>query len=320
MGQLIDGTWRTADELDNTPEREREPTAFRASLGTEAHPIEPDRYHLYVSRACPWAHGVVLVRALLDCEDTLSMDIVDPHRRTDGWEFTPEKSGCTSESQIGADYLRELYTAAEPNYTGKVTVPVLWDTENETIVNNESVEIMRQLASSLAETAGIDLYPSALRTEIDTTIEDLYGAINTAVYRAGFADTQSAYETAIAGLFEALDRYDQRLAEQRFLVGQQLTLADLRLFVTLVRFEAVYYTHFKCNRHRLVEYDHLWGFTRDLYQLPRVAGTVDMDHIKEHYFRSHPDINPSGIVPVGPVQSFGTSHDRESLDGIAAIR
>lgn len=318
MGRLINGHWRTDHELDNN-EREREPTTFRDTLGSAQFPLEPGRYHLYVSRACPWAHGAMLVRSLLGLEDVISMDIVDPHRQTDGWEFAPEKDGATRDTQTGASLLREVYTAAEPQYTGRVTVPALWDTESETIVNNESIEIMQMLADSFAERAGIDLYPEALREEIDSTVEAADEVIP-AAFDAGMADSQAAYETGVRELFEALDRWEERLATDRFLVGEQLTLADLRLFVALVRFDAVFYTLFNCNSRRLVDYPNLCGFTRDLYQLPGVAETVDMKHIKEHNYRSYTEINPTQIVPVGPDREFTAPHDRETLPGDAGIR
>lgn len=316
MGQLIDGSWKTDAELTRT-DRQRETTAFRSTIGTADHPVD-DRYHLYVSPACPWAHGAMLVRSLLGLEDVISMDIVDPYRQTDGWEFTPEKDGCTPDTQTGATLLREVYIAAEPQYTGRVTVPVLWDTETETIVNNESIEIMRMLADRFAERAGIDLYPEELRAEIDATVKAVDEVIP-AAFEAGMADAQAAYETGVRELFEALDRWEERLATDRFLVGEQLTLADLRLFVALVRFDAVFYTLFKCNSQRLVDYPNLWGFTRDVYQLPDVAETVDMDHIKVHNYRSYTEINPTSVVPVGPDRDFTAPHDRETFPGGANV-
>lgn len=314
MGRLIDGRWRTDEELDSDG-RTREQTTFRDRLGTDTFPAERGRYHLYVSRACPWAHGVVLVRSLLGLEDAISMDIVDPHRQSDGWEFSPEKDGCTPDTENQADYLHEVYTAADPNYTGKVTVPVLWDTETEQIVNNESIEIMQKFAATFGAEADVSLYPESLREEIDDVVDHLYTAVNTAVYRAGFAPSQEKYEQAVAELFDGLDELEQELAETRFLVGEQLTLADLRLFATLVRFDAVYHTHFKCTVSRLVDYPNLWGFTRDVYQLPGVAKTVNMEHIKDHYYLSHDDISPTGFVPVGPSLEFSAPHERAQLPG-----
>jgi putative glutathione S-transferase len=304
---------------------DHETTDFRGEIGTDAHPADPDRYHLYVSWACPWAHGTLLTRGLLGLENEIGVSVVDPHRRDDGWEFTPGKPGCTADRIHDSDSLHEVYTAADPDYTGRVSVPVLWDREAGTIVNEESDEIMRTLAANFggadgddpgggAGRTGVDLYPEGRRAEIDETIDELYGPVNRGVYRAGFADSQADYEDAVADVFEALDHWEEVLAEQRFLLGD-LTLADLRLFATLVRFDAVYYTHFKVNRKRVVDYPNLWGFVRDVYGLPGVAETVDLDHIKEHYYRSHTDINPTGFVPVGPEVDFEAAHDREELFG-----
>lgn len=314
MGRLIDGEWHTDVTNDDTVDTDSEETAFRKEIGGEQHPADPARYHLYISRACPWAHGAVLTRDLLGLDDAMTLDIVDPHRQDDGWEFTPDKDGCTVDSIHGSDYLREVYTAADPAYTGRVSVPVLWDTEAETIVNEESAEIMRTLADAFADYRGVDLYPEARREEIDTLIDDLYGPLNKGVYMAGFASTQADYESAADRVFEALDHWESVLAEKRFLLTD-LTLADLRLFATLVRFDAVYHTHFKCNQRRLVDYPNLWGYTRDLYQLPAVADTVELSHIKAHYYRSHTDINPTGFVPVGPELEFEAPHDRRALSG-----
>lgn len=296
-------------------EFERDTTTFRDRLG-EDHPAEPGRYHLYISRACPWAHGAALVRSLLGLEDVVSIDVLDPYREEEGWRFTPEKDGCTPDTVNGFDYLREAYVAADPGYTGRVTVPVLWDTRTDTIVNNESIEVMRDFATAFGGD-DLDLYPEALRDEVDAVVEELYDPINNGVYRAGFADSQDAYDDAVEELFDALDRWDAVLADQRYLVGDgdRLTLADIRLFPTLVRFDNVYHTHFKCNRRLIREYDHLWPYLRDLYQLPGVARTVNMAHIKEHYYQTHGNLNPKGIIPVGPDLDFEASHDRDRLDG-----
>jgi putative glutathione S-transferase len=315
MGRLIDGDWRPDVSNAVWAEMDHEPTDFRGEIGTDAHPADPERYHLYVSWACPWAHGTLLTRALLGLEAEIGVSVVDPHRRDDGWEFTPEKEGCTPDRIHGSDYLHEVYTAADSEYTGRVSVPVLWDTEANTIVNEESDEIMRTLAANFGDNAGaIDLYPERRHDEIDDTIDELYGPVNRGVYRAGFAKTQADYEAAVADVFEALDRWEEVLSEQRFLLGD-LTLADLRLFATLVRFDSVYHTHFKVNRRRVVDYPNLWGFVRDVYGLPGVAETVNLDHIKAHYYRSHTDINPTGFVPVGPEVDFEVAHDREELSG-----
>jgi putative glutathione S-transferase len=249
-------------------------------------------------------------------EDAVSMDVVDPYRDERGWQFTPEKDGCTPDTVNGFDYLGEAYVASDPDYTGRVTVPVLWDTEEGTIVNNESIEVMRMLSTALDHLGnGVDLYPEGMRGEIDEVVDAIYDPINNGVYRAGFAGTQEAYERAVEGLFDALDRWDAALADQRYLVGDRLTLADLRLFATLVRFDQVYHTHFKCNRKLIRQYDHLWPYLRDVYQVPGVARTVDMGHIKEHYYTTHTDINPTGFVAVGPDLDFEAPHDRDRLPG-----
>jgi putative glutathione S-transferase len=318
VNMFVDGEWRTDtyEMNDDDGEFDRQPTTFRDALGTDEFPAVSDRYHLYVSRACPWAHGAAMVRSLMGLEDQISMDVVDPYRDERGWQFTPEKDDCTPDTVNGFDYLGEAYVAADPDYTGRVTVPVLWDTETGTIVNNESIEIMRELATAF-EGNGVDLYPADVRDGIDQVVEDIYDPINNGVYRAGFAGTQAAYETAVAELFDALDRYDELLADQRYLAGdgERLTLADLRMFATLVRFDQVYHTHFKCNRKLVSQYDNLWPYVRDVYQTPGVAKTVNMAHIKEHYYTTHTDINPTAFVAVGPELDFEAPHDRDDLPG-----
>ena len=276
---------------------------------------EPGRYHLYVARACPWAHGAVLTRRLLGLEDAITMDVVDPFRDERGWQFSPEKPDCTPDTLFGYDYLADVYREADPDYTGKVSVPVLWDREEGTIVNNESIEIMRMLAAEFGEhaTADLDLYPEGRREPIDDVADRLYEPINNGVYRAGFAETQEAYERAVAELFDALAHWEDVLAEQRYLLGESLTLADLRLFPTLVRFDPVYNIHFKCSVRRLRDYPNLWNYTKELYQLPGVAGTVNMEHVKEHYYTTHESVNPKRIVPVGPEVDYAEPHDRDRL-------
>ena len=322
MGVVIDGTWHPDgyESTNDDGEFERNETTFRDDI--VADPVaeftaEPDRYHLYVARACPWAHGAALVRSVTGLDDVISMDIVDPLRFENGWQFTPEKDDCTPDTINGFDYLREVYTAADPDYTGRVTVPVLWDKQEETIVNNESVEIMRMLdaAFDAYKSRPISLRPDANADEIDEIIERLYDPINNGVYRAGFARSQGAYDRAVGDLFTALDHWDDVLADQRYLAGEELTLADLRLFPTLVRFDQVYHTHFKCNVRRIVDYDNLWNYTKEIYQLPGVAETVNMAHINEHYYRTHESVNPSGIVARGPDLDFTAAHDRDRLTG-----
>jgi len=319
VNMFVDGEWRTDahESTDDDGEFDRDETTFRDRLGEE-YPAETGRYHLYVSRACPWAHGAAMVRSLMGLEDAVSMDIVDPYRDERGWQFTPGKDDCTPDTVNGFDYLGEAYVAADPDYTGRVTVPVLWDTQEDTIVNNESIEIMETVSTAMGEFGnGVDLYPADLREEVDEVVEAIYDPINNGVYRAGFAGTQEAYERAASDLFDALDHWDSVLENQRYLVddGTRLTLADLRLFATLVRFDYVYHTHFKCNRKLISQYENLWSYVRDLYTTPGIAETVNMDHITEHYYTTHTGINPTGFVAVGPDLDFEASHDRDRLPG-----
>jgi putative glutathione S-transferase len=322
MNMLVDGEWHTGafESTDEEGEFDRQESAFRNRVEADPDaefPAEAGRYHLYVSYACPWAHRTLITRSLLGLEDAISVSVVAPYRENDGWEFSPEKDGTTEDRVNGFDYLRETYVAADPDYTGRPTVPVLWDTERETIVNNESKEIMRMLDTAFDDIADRDvtLYPEGYRDEVDELIEDIYEPINNGVYRAGFAGTQRAYETAVTELFDALDEYDDRLADQRYLAGDRLTEADVAMFTTLVRFDAVYHTHFKCNVRQISDYEHLWPYLRDLSQTPGVAETVNFDHIKEHYYRSHTDLNPKQIVPKGPAVDFEKPHDRDELPG-----
>lgn len=312
------GDWETvqADD-DSTPGSfDRDDTVFRDWIesGTAFSP-EADRYHLYISRACPWAHGAVLVRSILGLDDVISMDIVDYYRDEKGWQFSPTKPGCTPDSIHEYDYLREVYEHADSSYAGKVSVPVLWDRKHETIVNNESIEIMKMLASEFTSFAdeAIDLYPPANRDTIDEIVSALYHPINNGVYRTGFATTQSAYDSAVDPLFEALGFLESTLADQRFLAGDSLTLADLRLFPTLVRFDPVYHTHFMCTRNRIVDYPNLWNYTKDIYQRPAVTQTVNFEHIMRHYYQTHTSINPHRIVPSEPDIDYSAPHDRDQF-------
>jgi len=322
MNRLVNGEWRT-DASESTTEDgefERGETVFRNWVRDEPDArFQPEagRYHLYVSYACPWAHRTLLVRSLKGLEDAISVDVVDPYREADGWQFTPEKDGCTTDSIMDADYLRELYVEADPDVTCRVTVPVLWDKQEETIVNNESREILRMLDTEFDDVAtrDVDLYPEGYRDEIDRIIDEIYDPINNGVYRTGFANTQSAYDDAVTDLFDALDHWNCVLADQRYLAGDRLTEADICMFTTLVRFDEVYHTHFMCNHRLIREYDNLWPYLRDLYQTPGVAETVDMDHITEHYYTTHPDVSPKRIVPVGPDPDFDAPHDRDALSG-----
>ena len=332
MNQLVDGEWRTDtfEATDETGAFDRQTTTFRNWIAGSDVPdhvdADPDdrfqpeagRYHLYVSYACPWAHRTLLARSLLGLEDAIGVSVVDPWRGADGWQFTPDKPGCTVDHLHGSDTLRERYVAADPDATCRVTVPVLWDTVEDTIVNNESREILRMLTTAFDDLGNdVSLLPDdpAARDRVDEVITDIYEPINNGVYRAGFATSQAAYDEAIADLFAALDRWNEHLADQRYLVGDTLTEADLCLFTTLVRFDQVYHTHFMCNRKQIHEYEHLWPYTRDLYQTPGVAETVEMAHIKEHYYTTHPDVTPTGIVARGPDLDWEAPHDRDRLGG-----
>ncbi|MEJ2604080.1 MAG: glutathione S-transferase family protein [Gammaproteobacteria bacterium] len=325
MGLLVDGEWkdRWYDTESTGGKFKRQEQAFRSWLTADGEPgpsgdggyaAEADRYHLYVSLACPWAHRALIVRALKGLEDLLPISVVHWYMAEHGWTFEPGP-GVIADPIHGVDRLYELYQKADPEFTGRVTVPVLWDRKRDTIVNNESSEIIRMLNSafdSLGAEPG-DYYPEALREEIDAVNERVYHTLNNGVYKSGFATTQAAYEEAVYPLFETLDWLEERLAASRYLVGDTLTEADIRLFTTLVRFDAVYHGHFKCNIRRLTEYPNLWGFTRELYQHPKIRPTVDFDHIKRHYYASHDTINPTRIVPVGPALDFDAPHGRESL-------
>ncbi len=322
MNMLVDGEWRTdAFEANNDDGAfNRQTTTFRDRIRDDPdaeYPAEAGRYHLYVSYACPWAHRTLLVRALNGLEDAISVSVVDPYRGEGGWQFTPEKDGCTRDHLYDADYLRELYVEADPDATCRVTVPVLWDTETETIVNNESKEIMRMLNTAFTDigTREADLYPEGYQDDVDRIIEKIYEPINNGVYRAGFATKQAPYDEAIDDLFSALDHWDEVLADQRYLAGDRFTEADIAMFTTLVRFDQVYHTHFMCNVQFIREYENLWPYLRDLYQTPGVAETVNMSHIKEHYYTTHPDVTPHGIIARGPDLDFEAAHDRDDLPG-----
>jgi putative glutathione S-transferase len=275
---------------------------------------EAGRYHLYVSYACPWAHRTLIYRVLKGLENAISVSVVHPLMPAESWVFG-EYPGATEDHVNQASYLYENYLKADPGFNGLVTVPVLWDKKRQTIVNNESSEIIRMLDSAFDEfgDADVEFYPQALREEIDAINQPVYDNVNNGVYRAGFARTQEAYNKAYDSLFNTLDELEVKLSKQRYLAGEQITEADWRLFTTLVRFDAVYYNHFKTNKKRLMDYPNLWAYTRELYQVPGVAETVNMDHIKYHYFASHRSINPTGIVPKGPEIDFMQPHGRDSI-------
>jgi glutathionyl-hydroquinone reductase len=319
MGRLVDGEW-TNDWYDTKSSGgrfERPATKFHDRVtadGSSGFPAEAGRYHLYVALACPWAHRTLVFRKLKKLEPAISISVVDPFMGENGWEFH-EGPGRIPDTVNGFRYLHQIYTAAKPDYSGRVTVPVLWDKTRRTIVNNESAEIIRMLNSEFDAIgdASLDFYPADLRAEIDTINERVYETVNNGVYRAGFATRQEAYEEAFDALFATLDGLESRLADRRWLCGSRRTEADWRLFTTLVRFDAVYFGHFKCNRNRIVDFPNLWGYLRDLYQTPGIAETVDFDHIKQHYYRSHESVNPTRIVPKGPAIDFTAPHGRERL-------
>lgn len=319
MGFLINGKWvdQWYDTKSSGGRFVRQDSAFRSWVradGSSPHRPEAGRYHLYVSLACPWAHRTLIFRKLKKLEAAISVSVVDPYMREHGWVFgtTP---GATPDELFGSDYLYQIYQRAKPDYTGRVTVPVLWDKELGTIVSNESSEVIRMFNSEFDTIgdASLDLCPAELRDEIDAMNEFVYPRINNGVYRCGFATTQEAYEEAFAELFSALDALEDRLSGQRYLVGGRITEADWRLFTTLVRFDPVYVGHFKCNLRRIADYPNLSGYLHDLYQVPGVADTVNMTHIKHHYYGSHATINPTGIVPVGPELDLDRPHGREAL-------
>ena len=315
MGKLIDGQW-TNQQIPTNEKGDflREETKFRDVVtadGSSGLRAEAGRYHLYVSLACPWAHRTLLGRRLKQLENAISISVVHPHMGDNGWEFGTFP-GSTPDPIHGARYLHEVYTHAVPDYTGRVTVPVLWDKQTSRIVCNESRLILRMLAREFDAfgDASVELCPSDQQADIDREIDALYEPVNNGVYRAGFATTQSAYEAAVRRLFSALDSYEARLAQQRFLLGERLSEADLCLFTTLLRFDPVYHYHFKCNLKRLSDYPALFGYLRDIYQTPGVSETCNLEHIKHHYFTSHPTVNPTRIVPLGPVLDLLAPHDR----------
>ena len=315
MGMLVEGIWQAVDRrpAEGKGSFARPSSSFRDRItadGSSGFPAEAGRYHLYVSLACPWAHRTIIFRHLKRLEAVISMSIVDPLMLDHGWTF-----GEAPDPITGKHHLHEVYALARPDYTGRVTVPVLWDKRQGTIVNNESAEIIRMLNrefDAFTDTRS-DYYPADLAGEIDALNAWVYETVNNGVYRAGFATTQPAYEAAARALFESLDRLERLLAERRYLMGDRLTEADWRLFPTLVRFDAVYHGHFKCNLRALRDHPHLSGFLRELYQMPGIAETVDLDHIKRHYYVSQRAVNPSQIVPIGPLLDFSAPHGRGGL-------
>jgi len=316
MGFLENGIWREGGRDARTVNGEfvRRDSQFRARVtadGSSGFPAEAGRYHLYVSTSCPWAHRTLIFRKLKGLEEAISVSNVDPVIVNEGWAFGTGP-GCVPDTVNGFHHLHQVYAKAKPDYTGRVSVPVLWDKKTGAIVNNESSEIIRMLGSEFEVFARSheDYYPKALRAEIDAVNELVYTSINNGVYRCGFATTQEAYDRAFNALFDALGELESRLSRSRYVVGEGITEADWRLLPTLVRFDAVYYGPFKCHLRRIVDYPNLSNYLRDLYQVPGIADTVDMDHIKRHYYASHRHINPTGVVPKGPELDFMAPHDR----------
>lgn len=325
MGMLVDGVWHDVwyDTKVTKGHFKRSASQFRNWITPDGAPgpsgeggfvAEADRYHLYVSYACPWAHRTLIFRKLKKLEELITVSVVDPLMLSKGWEFKGENGG-TLDPLFAASALYEVYLKADPHYSGRVTVPVLWDKKQNRMVSNESAEIIRMFNTAFDHLTGStdDFYPQILRAEIDALNDRIYDTVNNGVYKAGFATTQEAYESSVTTLFDMLDGLEERLAKSRYLTGDRATEADWRLFTTLVRFDPVYVGHFKCNIRRIEDYPNLSGYLRDLYQVPGVAETVNMRHIKEHYYRSHTMINPTGIVPVGPEIDFTSPHGRERL-------
>lgn len=326
MGQLIDGVWHDTwyDTASTGGHFKRTESQFRNWVTPDGAPgptgkggfaAESGRYHLYVSLACPWAHRTLIMRQLKGLQDHIAVSVVHPLMLDDGWTFGIDFPDTTGDSLYQHAFLYQLYLHAKSDYSGRVTVPVLWDTQSHTIVSNESADIIRMFNSAFDDLGALpgDLYPDDKRQLIDELNSWIYPNVNNGVYKAGFATSQSAYDDAVNTVFNALDILDARLAQQRYLTGNTLTEADIRLWTTLVRFDPVYHTHFKCDKRRLSDYLNLFGFLRDIYQLPGIAQTVNMPHIRHHYYRSHSTINPHGVISIGPEQDLTTPHGRDSL-------
>jgi len=321
MGLLVNGAWQ--EDISRTKDGHfiRPSTSFRnfvtadgsaGPTGEGGFPAEAGRYHLYISLACPWAHRTLIFRNLKKLEHAISVSVAEPLYGKTGWEFGTARGGTRDEVN-GKTALAEIYLLADPHYTGRVSVPALWDKKRRTIVNNESSEIIRMLNSAFDAFTNVrtDYYPAALRAEIDRVNDIVYTNVNNGVYRAGFATSQGAYEDAARAVFAAFDQLEEVLSRQRYLAGAEITEADWRLFPTLVRFDTVYYSHFKCNLRRVADYPNLGNYLRDLYQVPGIAETVSIDHIKRHYYGSQRQVNPTGIVPIGPLIDFTAPHDRD---------
>ena len=327
MGRLVGGIWDDQDLTKSDMKGGkfvRAESSFRSWVTTDGSPgptggggFTPDsgRYHLYVSYACPWAHRTLIFRALKGLEEHISVSVVHPDMLEDGWSLDDSFPEATGDTLFGLDYLRDVYVRAKPDATTRVTVPVLWDKERETIVSNESSEIIRMFNSTFDDLTGdrLDYYPEALRPEIDAINARIYSTVNNGVYKSGFARSQSAYDAAVAELFDTLDWIEGRLERQRYLVGDVLTEADWRLLPTLLRFDLVYHLHFKCNRRRVIDYPNLWGYTRELYQVPGIAEITNFEHVVRHYHYSHNSINPHRIIPINPLIDWNEPHGRGQL-------
>ncbi|ETX27962.1 glutathione S-transferase [Roseivivax isoporae LMG 25204] len=327
MGLLVDGVWHDKGyDTDKTGGKfVRSETAFRNWVTADGTPgpsgeggfeAESGRYHLYVSYACPWAHRALIFRKLKGLEDHIGVSVVHPDMLSEGWELRSDFPGATGDALFGFDYLREVYLKADPGISGRVTVPVLWDRQRETIVSNESAEIIRMLNSAFDGITGNreDYWPEDLRDAIEPVNARIYDTVNNGVYKSGFATSQEAYDEAVRPLFDSLDWIEDILSRNRYLMGARLTEADWRLFTTLIRFDKVYHGHFKCNRNRIVDFPNLWGYTRELYQWPGVAETVNFDHIVRHYHYSHESVNPYRILPIGPDLDLDAPHGRGRLE------
>lgn len=325
MGLLVDGKWvdQWYDTKSTGGRFVRKDSQFRnwitadgsaGPTGVGGFKAEAGRYHLYVSYACPWAHRTLIMRALKGLEDMISVSVVGRLMLENGWTFD-EADGSTGDALFGSHFMHQIYTKADPAYSGRVTVPVLWDKEQNTIVSNESADIIRMLNGAFDKIGAkiFDYWPESLRADIEPVNDRIYHTVNNGVYKSGFATTQDAYEEALYPLFQSLDWLEERLTDRQYLMGDMLTEADIRLFTTLVRFDPVYVGHFKCNLRRIVDYPNLWAYTRDIYSLPGVAETVHMDHIKVHYYGSHKSINPTGVIPAGPDVDFTEPHARAQM-------
>ena len=326
MGLLIDGVWSTEwyDTSRTGGHFVRDTARFRnwvtadgsaGPSGDGGFAAESGRYHLYVSYACPWAHRTLIFRHLKDLTDHISVSVVHPLMLDDGWTFETDDQGATGDTLLGKSFMHEIYTTSDANVSGRVTVPVLWDKKQGCIVSNESSEIIRMFNSAFDHITGneLDFWPVEMRDEIEIVNLDIYENINNGVYRTGFAGTTEAYEESVTKLFDALDRMEARLIDNRYLMGDRLTEADWRFFATLIRFDPVYVGHFKCNIRRIADYTAISGYMRELYQMDGIAGTVNLAHVKGHYYASHRTINPTGIVPVGPVLNYDEPHARANL-------